>query len=131
MRCSNSVDPEERQSLLEFIDQLNGSLKSLLGMLPKSDEVLDENGGSKLVLWLREFKALIPREAAKYVTPANVTTATVPTSIILSGTVIGTLISGPAGGGVGALVAGLITNQIKPGRAADEIMKPKPEPPID
>ena len=122
VRGLNHLDPDFRDELIEFIDQLSDKLKSLLHDLPMTDEVIDDEKANRLVLWLREFRPLVKKSAAKYATPENVAEAAVPTGIILGCTAIGSLV-GPAGAGVGALVGGLITNQVKPGKAADELLK--------
>lgn len=124
VRGLNHLAPEFKQELLDFIDALSGKLDALLHDLPEANEQISDEKASGMVLWLREFKPLVLKDAAKYVAPKNVAEASVPTGIILGCTGVGSMIGGPAGGGVGALVGSLITGQIKPAKAAEELTQP-------
>lgn len=126
VRGLNHLDPGFREELLDFIDQLSGKLDTLLHELPMPREEIDDVQANRLALWLREFRPLVKQNAAKYAKPSNAAEAVAPTGIILSCTVVGSFF-GPAGAGVGALVGGLITNQVKPGKAVDEFLKSSSE----
>lgn len=128
VRGLNHLEPEFRTELLELIDQLSGKLDALLHDLPMPDETISDEKANRLVLWLREFKPLVRKNAAKYAEPGNVAKAAVPTGIILGCTAIGSLV-GPAGAGVGALVGGLITRQVTPGQVANDLMVDRDDPP--
>jgi len=98
-------------------------LQTLLSALPLKPDPIDDETANGLVQWYRDFKPLVTTRAKAYASPDNVAEATVPTSIILGCTALGTLVGGPPGAGIGALVGGLITSQVKPGKAAEEILK--------
>ncbi|WP_428548662.1 hypothetical protein [Profundibacter sp.] len=122
VRKLNSLEPEYKEGLLEFLDRLSKQFSDLLGELPDEGEVVSEEKTTKLALWWREYKALIGVKAKKYVTPDNLSEATVPAGIILGCAGIGAIF-GPVGATAGGVVGSLITGQIKPGKAAGELMK--------
>lgn len=122
VRGNNQLEPEFREKLLDFLDDLSAQLNALLELLPEDRKAPDEAAGEKGVRWLREFKASFFKEGAAYASPENVAKATIPTGIILGCTGIGSLLGFPGAGGI---VGALITSQIKPGKAAEELMKPR------
>ncbi len=122
VRQSNSMDPEYKEGLLDFLGRLSKRLSDLMGELPDEGEVVSEEKSEKLALWWREYKDLIGVKAKDYVTPDNLAEATVPAGIILGCTGIGAIF-GPMGAMAGGVVGRLITGQIKPGKAAGELMK--------
>ena len=61
----------------------------------------------------------------RYVSPENVAGAAIPTAIILGCTGIGSMLGQPI---AGTVVGGLLTGQLKPGKAADDLLKPKSPP---
>lgn len=127
VRGLNHLDPDFREELLEFIEGLSGQLETLLRDLPEPGETVSDENANRLVVWLREFRPLIQEEAVRYVAPKNVTEAAIPTAIILGCTGVGSMLGMPL---AGAAVGGLITGQIKPGKAADALMKPS-KPDVD
>ena len=123
IRGLNRLEPEIKQEVLDFIENLEMGLEALLASLPKENAPLSDDEEVVIGGWLDEFYPLMKTKAKHYVSPDNVSEAALPVSFILGFTAIGTMIAGPAGGGVGALVGGLITGQVKPGKAADELME--------
>ncbi|MEP1535366.1 MAG: hypothetical protein ABJQ34_13990 [Paracoccaceae bacterium] len=121
VRSSNWLDPTLRDELISFLDDLHAKLSQLLSSLPSNPEA-EAVDGSKFAQWHQEFFALIPGEVSKYIAPENVAQATIPAGIILGCTGVGALVGGPFGGGIGAYVAKLITNQIKPGKAVEQLL---------
>lgn len=122
VRGNNQLEPEFREKLLDFLDDLSAQLNALFELLPEDKKAPNEEAGEKGVRWLREFKASFFKEGAAYASPENVAKATIPTGIILGCTGIGSLLGFPGAGGI---VGALITSQIKPGKAAEELMKPR------
>ena len=122
VRQLNSLDPEYKEGLLDFLDRLSKQLSDLLGELPDEGEVVSEEKSTTLVLWWREYKAIFRGKAKAYLTADNIAEATVPAGIILGCTGIGAIF-GPVGATAGGIVGSLITGQIKPGKAAGELMK--------
>ena len=122
IRKLNSLEPEYKEGLLDFLDRLSKQLSDLLGELPDEGEVVSEEKSAKLVLWWREYKVMFGGKAKAYITPDNIAEATVPAGIILGCTGIGAIF-GPVGATAGGVVGSLITGQIKPGKAAGELMK--------
>jgi hypothetical protein len=123
IRGLNHLEPEIKQEVLDFIENLEMGLEALLASLPKENAPLSDDEEVVIGGWLDKFYPLMKTNAKHYVSPDNVSEAALPVSFILGFTAIGTMIAGPAGGGVGALVGGLITGQVKPGKAADELME--------
>ena len=122
VRGLNHLETETRTELLDFVDQLAGKLETLLHDLPMPEEEVDDEKANRMVLWYRAFKPMAKQSVARYAAPDNVADAAVPTGIILGCTAIGALL-GHQGALVGSVVGGLITGQIKPGKAADELQK--------
>ncbi|UWQ01106.1 hypothetical protein K3X44_11455 [Aliiroseovarius crassostreae] len=122
VRGNNQLDPEFRERLLGFLDELAAKLQNLHNLLPSGSETPDEETGEQGVRWLRAFKASFFKEAAEYTSPGNVAKSIIPTGIILTCTGVGTLMGMPV---AGTVVGGLITGQIKPGKAADDLLKPR------
>jgi hypothetical protein len=120
VRGMNHLQPEVRAEVLEFIDDIADKLSGLLQDLPKPGESMDDARADRLVLWLREYRELVRRKLAHYGSAENMAEATVPTGIILGATGIGAMLGMPV---AGAVVGGLIVNQMKPGQAAKELTK--------
>ncbi len=129
VRGKNDLDPEYREGLLEFLNRLQKNLQELMHDLPAQNEEISEDKANRFVCWWRDFKPLATKKAQAYIAPQNVANATVPTGIILGCTGIGFMVAGPVGAGAGGYVGNLITGQIKPGRAVEELMKPSDPPP--
>ncbi len=127
VRGLNHLEPDFRTELLDYLEKLSGHLDKLLHDLPTSDETISDETANKFVLWLRDFKPLITKKASAYISPDNVSEAAIPTSIILGCTGVGSMMGMPL---AGAAVGGLITGQIKPGKAASDLFKPS-KPDID
>ena len=125
VRGLNHLDGDFREELLAFIDQLTIKLETLLREIPAEGTEIDQAQASRLASWLQEFRPLVRKKAAGYVSPANVAEATVPTSIILGCMAVGTLVGGPIGAPAGAVIGGLLTGHVKPGKAAEELTKPE------
>ncbi len=125
VRGDNRLNPEFREQLLAFLDDLTGKVQDLLGLLPSDATDIDARTGEKGVRWLRAFKAALLEDARKYASYENVAGAAVPTGIILGCTGLGALLGMPV---AGTIVGGLLTGQLKPGKAADDLLKrTKPE----
>lgn len=122
MRGNNHLESEFREEILAFLDQLSEKLRNLVKALPAVAETTDTKAGEKAVLWLRDFKAHFFKEAAAYASPENIAKSAIPTGIILGCTAVGSLVGMPV---PGTIVGGLITGQLKPGKAADDLLKPK------
>ena len=124
IRIKNHLDPDVRQERLDFVDALVAQLNTLLEMLPVDGaDGLPPVEENRLSRWWCEFRALVPGQVRKYAAPDNVAEAAVPTGIILGCTGIGSLVGGPAGAAAGGVIGGLVTNHLKPGKAADELLK--------
>ncbi len=121
VRGVNHLDPDLRSELLEFIDGFSATLDEMRANLPQPGEELSEAKAESLVLWLRQYKSLMRAKLARYASPENMTEVTLPTGIVLGATAIGAMLGNPLAGSV---VGGLIANQMKPGQAARELMKP-------
>ena len=125
VRGDNKLDPEFKEGLLEFLDDLSARLNGLIGLLPADTENAQEETGEKGVRWLRGFRNALLENAREYTDPKNVAGATIPTGIILVCTGVGSLLGMPV---AGTVIGGLLTGQLKPGKAADDLLKPsKPE----
>ena len=122
VRGLNNLEPEYRENLLAFLEKLSGKLGELLSELPDQDEDISDEKAGKLAVWLREYKSLMRRELRTYVTPENVTKASVPSGIILICTGIGAAVGGPAGAGVGGFVGNLIAGKVQPGKAVNDML---------
>jgi hypothetical protein len=122
VRGLNHLELEFRNELMDFIDELSNKLGTLLHDLPMQDQQIDDAHASRLTIWLKEFKPLVRQKAAKYIEPGNVAEAAIPTGIILLCTAVGSMM-GPAGTVAGAVAGQLITNQVKPGKAAEQLLK--------
>lgn len=122
VRGMNAIDPELRDEILAFIDGFRRQLDEMLHELPPPGEEVGEERGNRLVRWLRGYHAVIVTKLAHYSSPENVGEATVPTAIILGATGVGAMMGQPL---AGAAVGGLIANQMKPGQAAKELVKPQ------
>ncbi|MEM9870156.1 MAG: hypothetical protein AAF822_02790 [Pseudomonadota bacterium] len=121
IRGLNSLDPDLRDEILAFADGLYQQLETLLNSLPMPDEQITEEVATGIAIWLRGYWKTVKTKMVFYGSYANVGEATVPTSIILGATGIGAMVGQPL---AGAAVGGLIANQMKPGQAAKDIMKP-------
>ncbi|WP_354543367.1 hypothetical protein [Roseovarius sp. MBR-78] len=120
VRGMNHLTPEVRDEVLAFIDEFTGKLSALLAGLPEPGDTLADGQADRLVLWLREYRGLLRHKLAHYASAENMVEVTVPTGIILSATGIGAMMGMPV---PGAIVGGLIVNQMKPGQAAKELTK--------
>ena len=121
VRGNNHLDPNTRDDLIAFLDELSGQLNELLSKLPMAEGIVSEESSKEYVRWVAKFGSFLRSKALKYVEPENVAEAVIPTGIILGSTGIGAMLGQPL---AGAAVGGLITNQMKPGKAAEAILKP-------
>ena len=121
VRGMNHLEPELREQVLAFVDEFTGKLSSLLEGLPGPGERVNDDQAGRLVLWLRDFRGFLGHKLSHYGSAENMAEAAVPTGIILGATGIGSMLGMPLAGSV---VGGLIANQMKPGQAARELMKP-------
>ena len=121
VRGNNQFDADIKEQYLAFLDRLSAQLNDLMALLPGSGEEATEAQGEGGVRWLRDLKVALSDEATKYAQPENVAGATIPTGIILGCTGIGTLLGMPV---AGAVIGGLVTGQLKPGKAADDLLNP-------
>lgn len=121
VRGMNHLEPELREQVLAFVDEFTGKLSALLEGLPGPGESVDDDQAGRLVLWLRDFRGFLGHKLSHYGSAENMAEAAVPTGIILGATGIGSMLGMPLAGSV---VGGLIANQMKPGQAARELMKP-------
>jgi len=125
IRGDNQLDPEFKERLLAFLDDLSSRLSELIGLLPPDPKSLDDETGEKGVRWLRGFKHALLDNAREYADPKNIAGAAIPTGIILWCTGVGSMMGMPV---AGTVVGGLLTGQLKPGKAADDLLKPtKPD----
>jgi hypothetical protein len=120
VRGLNSLDVEVRDRLLAVLDEMSDQLGQLKDLLPVPGEDLSDDKTDGIVHWLRAFKLLLRAKAVAYVSPENVAEAAVPTCIILGCTAVGSMLGMPL---AGAAVGGLLTNQLKPGAAAKDLLK--------
>ncbi|XDA97670.1 hypothetical protein AB1M95_16375 [Sulfitobacter sp. LCG007] len=123
LRGANDVDPDTRDELLEFIDTLSSKLAALLSSLPVPGTEIDDDTAGRIALWWREYKALLGQKAVKYVSPDNVSEATIPAAIVLGCTAVGAMVGGTGGGAIGVVVGGLITGQISTAKAASDLWR--------
>ena len=121
VRGMNHLEPELREQVLAFVDEFTGKLSALLEGLPGPGESVNDDQAGRLVLWLRDFRGFLGHKLSHYGSAENMAEAAVPTGIILGATGIGSMLGMPLAGSV---VGGLIANQMKPGQAARELMKP-------
>lgn len=131
VRGRNDLDPQYRDDLLAFLGELGSKLTELLHSLPGENELITDQKASALVRWLQEFRPLITTKSKAYVSPKNIAESIVPTGIILMSGGIGALVGGPAGFMPGAVVGGLITGQVKPGKALEEMFGQESDPTDD
>ncbi len=127
VRGDNQLEPEFKERLLRFLDDLSAKLNELIGLLPPDPETVEENTGEKGVRWLRGFKRALLENAREYVGPENVAGAAIPTGVILACTGVGSMMGMPV---AGTVVGGLLTGQLEPGKAADDLLKPS-KPDVD
>ncbi len=130
-RGLNGLDPDYREDLLAFLDQLSNQLNEMLRQIPAQDEEISDQKASNLAQWWQEFQPLLSEKSREYISPKNVTEAAVPSGIIVSCMGVGALVGGPPGAGVGALVGGLIAGHVKPNKVLDELMKQQESPQDD
>lgn len=128
VRGANALDPEYRQSLLDFLDRLSSQLERLLSKLPEQGEQVSEEKARWYSAWWQRFHPLATKKAIAYIEPENVAEFSVPAGIILGCTGVGAMVAGPAGAAAGGWVGNLITGHIKPNKAVEELMKHR-EPP--
>lgn len=119
VRGNNQLDPDLREKILALLDDLGGRLTDLLELLPLDTALPSNEVGERGVRWLHGFKTALQKSAKEYAAPDNLAGAIIPTGIILGCTGIGSLMGMPLAGGV---VGGLITGQIKPGKAANDLL---------
>ncbi len=122
VRGNNQLDADIKEQYLAFLDRLSAQLTNLMALLPGPGEEATEAQGEGGVRWLRDFKVALSDEAAQYARPENLAGAAFPTGIILACTGIGTLLGMPV---AGAVIGGLVTGQLKPGKAADDLLNPR------
>lgn len=122
LRSMNTLEPEVRAEVLEFVDRFRAQLEALLHDLPLPGEDIPEEQANRLVLWLRSYQGVVKTKLSQYSTPENVGEATVPSGIILFATGIGAMLGAPL---AGVAVGGLIVGQLKPGDAAKALLKPE------
>lgn len=120
IRGSNSMEPEERQRILKALDELLTQVSALLSSLPRPGDELEDEDAQKITNWVQQFKPLLRKKSLEYVAPENVVEAAIPTAIILGCTGLGSMLGMPL---AGAAVGGLITNQVKPGKAAQDLLR--------
>jgi len=125
VRGNNQLDPDFKERLLGFLDDITARLNDLMGLLPPEKTEIADPTGEKGVRWLVGFKHALLDNAREYIEPKNVAGAAIPTSIILTCTGIGSMLGMPV---AGTVIGGLLTGQLKPGKAADDLLKPtKPD----
>lgn len=121
IRGNNQIETAEREGLLEFLDNLLERLAKLLQITHENSVNPTRTTGEKGVLWLRSFKVALQKSGKEYLGPENIAVATIPTSIILGCTGIGSLLGMPV---AGTVVGGLLTGQLKPAKAVEDILRP-------
>ena len=124
IRGNNHLEVDVRNDLLGFLDNLSEQLSELLSNLPKAGETINQESSEEYVRWLTKFGSFLRSKALTYMDPENVAGAVIPTGIIMGSMGIGAMLGQPV---AGAVVGGLITNQMKPGKAAEAILKPDVE----
>jgi len=124
VRGNNQMELSTREDLFDFLDELSNQLSELLSQLPTDVGAIASESSEQYVRWLTKFRLFLKSKALKYVDPENVAEAIVPTGIILGSTGIGAMLGQPL---AGAAVGGLITNHMKPVKAAEAILKPDGE----
>jgi len=122
VRGINHLEAGFREELLTFVEELSIKLNELLTQLPSPGQIVSNEKANLLALWLRDYKCLARDKLRQYASPQSVADATVPTSIVLAATGIGAMMGAPLAGSV---VGGLIANQMGPGQAAKELLKPR------
>jgi len=121
IRGLNSLAPDLREEILAFIDSFYQQVETLLHSLPMPEEAVSNEKASGIAVWFRGYRKTVQAKLAFYGSFENVGEATVPTGIILGATGIGAMLGQPL---AGAAVGGLIANQLKPGQAAKDLLKP-------
>lgn len=126
VRQKNSLDNDIRESFFDFLDGLSADIDRLLELceLATTEERKTEAAMTAMGKWLKTFRSRLFVSSATYLDPENVVEAVVPTAIILGCTGLGALAGNSVAGGI---VGGLITNQLKPAKAVDELIKWDPE----
>lgn len=117
------MDPQVGDDLLAFLDELAGWLQSLLGNLPKpGEEATEEQAEVAIGWWAKVRTAVIQKEFKKYTDPEHVAGTVVPVGVIPGCTGLGALLGGAIGAGAGGGVGRMIVGQIKPDKAAEDIL---------
>lgn len=122
VRGDNKLDVEIKAPLLAFLDNLTVKLHDLLRLIPMEGVEIEEQDVEGGIRWLRSFRVAFLRDARKFSSPENIAGATIPTAIILGCSGLGAMVGMPI---AGTVVGGLLTGQLKPGKAADEVLKPR------
>ena len=119
VRGDNSLSVERRELALGNLEKLQSVVEEAK-TLDNLDFVKDD---ASRLSWLSRFKKVLAENVRDTIEPDSVAKATVPTSIILTCTALGSVIAGPMGFGVGAVFGNLLAKQVKPSAAAKEISK--------
>ena len=122
IRGRNDIDPVFRDEILDFIDEFSQQLGTLLTELPMPGMEPDEKLATRVAIWMQGYLGVVRTKLVQYSSFENIGEASVPTAIVLVATGIGGMLGQPL---AGAAVGGLIANQMKPGQAAKELLKPQ------
>jgi hypothetical protein len=120
--------PEFRDGLLAFLDQLAASVAEIVTTVPLDETSPTDADVKKAATWWARFSKQW-KEGEQYLSPENAADAAKPLGIILSCGIFGSLLGGVAGGpaaaaagfGGGSMFGQMITKHIKPGAAADKL----------
>lgn len=113
-------NPDFRDQLLSFIDQLTENLTGIGKSLPDAGASNDEEFEA-VASWFARFEAHVSDQLQSYIAPDNVAAAVLPVGIVLGCGAIGSLLGGPIGFGAGSFVGQYVTGHLKPGALSKKI----------
>lgn len=122
VRGDNKLDVDIKVPLLAVLDDLTVKLHDLLRLIPMEGVEIEEKDVESGIRWLHNFRVALLRDVRKFASPENIAGATIPTSIILGCSGLGAMVGMPI---AGTVVGGLLTGQLKPSKAADEVLNPR------
>ncbi len=118
-----ATQPEHRDELLGFLDNILFHLEDLLNVVPYNNEVPTEEAVQVALGWCEQFQTTLIPGFKKYLSGENVGKAVVPVVTILGFGTIGALLTGfnPLGFGAGSYIGKLLVGELKSGVVIDKL----------